>query len=292
MKHAVLFRVRSKSDTRRKSMDPITLIAMLSGAVASSLALQKFKELVNFLSRKEKYDKALGLHEKLIKIISKDDHSKVKSETIKRIIIDDKDIDNENFIKNAYSEIYEKIKEKEFNDIDIEVSDYRYVKKFMIQIKAGESGRFATAVNSGLIDSLLKNFVSSTDRSAINRSTIVGMLVGKRMKSDAKSYAYLISALVIYTVSSVFGLGSFSAYFYFFIFTMLSGLMVNQKVLEYRITKGLYGSNSYEAREIIRYIEEHTDPDDFYDGDDRKRIFQEAVEDAPREEIVYGGAYR
>ena len=273
-------------------MDLVLLIAVLSGVVASGLAFEKVKELVKFLSRKEKYDRALGLHEKLMKIISEDDYLRVKSEIIKRIIIGDKDIDSEDGMKNAYSEIYEKIKEKEFNEFDIAISDYRYIEKLLIQIKVDKIGGFITAVNSGLINSLVKNVVSATDRSAINRSTIVGMLVGKRMKSDAKSYAYLMSALVIYTISSVFGLGSYSAYFYLFIFTMLSGLMINQKVLEYRITKGLYGSNSYEAREIIGYIEDHSDPDDFYNGDDRKRIFQEAVEDAPREEIVYGGAYQ
>jgi hypothetical protein len=61
-------------------------------------------------------------------------------------------------------------------------------------------------------------------------------------------------------------------------------------VLEYRIKKGLYGTNPYETKEIIQFIEEHSDKSDFIDGGKYKKLIQESDKDAIEDKIVWNGA--
>ncbi|WP_190287978.1 hypothetical protein, partial [Marichromatium sp. AB31] len=152
--------------------------------------------------------------------------------------------------------------------------------------------KFSIALNSGLINSLLQNLLSATDRTALDRSTIVGMLVGNKIKQDTKSYIYLLIALLIHLSMSVFSVVNINVYLITGLIFLIGALSINQKITEYRIRKGYYGGTPYEAREIIRYIEDHSNKNDFTDGDGKKKLFQNAEESTKKEVIVYGGAYQ
>ena len=143
------------------------------------------------------------------------------------------------------------------------------------------------SLNSGLIDSMLKNIMYNDESTAINKNTIIGMLVGEKIKKDTKSFIYLGISFLVAVLLPVSGLIAFNYWLVSFLLFMFSMLILNQKVLEYRIANGLYGENEYEAREIIGYIEDHSDSDDFHSGDDKK-IFQEKTKSNATFNGVYG----
>lgn len=153
-----------------------------------------------------------------------------------------------------------------------------------------KEGRALFLVGSGLIKASILSLLSATDTPSINKSTVVGMLVNEKIKKDAKSYLYLTLVLILHIALAALGVMEQSAYFMAFILVMISALMINQKVLEYRIRVGLYGTTQYEAREIIKYAEDHSNPDDFNDGEKRRKVFQDAVQETTGEVVVYGGA--
>jgi hypothetical protein len=66
---------------------------------------------------------------------------------------------------------------------------------------------------------------------------------------------------------------------------LLVALYINQKALTYRIRKGVYGTNAYEARELIAYIISNSDKEDFFDGDDPKRLLLPPEQDARTEPV-------
>lgn len=127
-------------------------------------------------------------------------------------------------------------------------------------------------LNSGLINSTLINVMYNDDSSDIDRNSIIGMLVGEKIRKDTKSYIFIIISLVISVAIPIFTSMTVNYWLISFLLMMFSLLVLNQKTLEYRIANGFYGNTQYEAREIISYIEKHASNDDF-NGFDNKRIF-------------------
>lgn len=142
------------------------------------------------------------------------------------------------------------------------------------------------SLNAGLIDSMLKNIMYNEDSTSINRNTIIGMLVGEKIKKDTKSFIYLGVSFLVTILLPTSGLIALNYWLVFFLIFMFSMLTLNQKVLEYRIANGLYGENEYEAREIIGYIENHSNSDDFHSGGDKK-LFQEKA----KKNVIFKGVY-
>lgn len=142
-------------------------------------------------------------------------------------------------------------------------------------------------LNSGLIDSVVKNVVYNDDSTEIDRNTVIGLLVGDKIKKDTRSFLYIGVALVVVLGSSLIGISELNYWLVSLLLIAFSLLNLNQKVLEYRISNGLYGQNQYEAREIIGYIENHSNPDDFHDGDNK--VFQEKKRKNNTFSGVYGG---
>ncbi|WP_318506777.1 hypothetical protein [Photobacterium leiognathi] len=144
--------------------------------------------------------------------------------------------------------------------------------------------------NSGLLDSIVKSVIYNEDKSSINKNTVIGMLVGNKMKQDTKSYLFIIGALLLHVSFSLFGVVSLNYWLMSFLLFMFSGLTLNQKVLEYRIRNGFYGTNEYEAREIISFIDQNADDNDFGNGGDKK-LFQETDKFNSYETGIYGGLF-
>jgi hypothetical protein len=53
--------------------------------------------------------------------------------------------------------------------------------------------------------------------------------------------------------------------------TLLGLFSMKERILEYRISRGFYGSNTAEARDLIQFIIEHGDRIDFNDGSGLRR---------------------
>lgn len=130
------------------------------------------------------------------------------------------------------------------------------------------------AINSGLINSVLKNIYMNDDSSSIDQNSVIGMLVGDKIKRDTKSYIYIVSAFILAIALPLVLNYEINMWLLSFVLFLFSSLVLNQKTMEYRISKGFYGNNQYEAREIIGYIDSQSLDDDFT-GFNKKRIFPE-----------------
>lgn len=79
-------------------------------------------------------------------------------------------------------------------------------------------------------------------------------LLGKKAKENMITYSALVVALIIELAFSVLHVHAVSNWIFFFICSLIILCFVNQCVLKYRVKKGLYGTCSFEAKEIISYI--------------------------------------
>lgn len=278
-------------------MDLASLISAFSAlVVAIFFGLDKVISFLKFKKNKKNYESALYVHKYVIRNWSKHQYIDAYKDTIKRIIISENDIASEESIKNAYSHLLEEYKNIDIGEVKQKIDDYYLMSAYFKSAIGPSANRFTNIpfifFGSGLLSSLLQNILSATDKSALDRSTIVGMLVGRKIKQDTKSYIYLLIGLLVHISLYFFGVTDINIYLITGLIFLVGALSVNQKITEYRIRKGYYGSTPYEVREIIKYIEEHSDPNDFSDGDGKKALFQDAEESAEREEIVYGGVYQ
>ena len=71
------------------------------------------------------------------------------------------------------------------------------------------------------------------------------------------------------------------------ILIFIGALTLNQKVLDYRIKKGFYGTTAYEVKEIVEFVSEHSDKSDFTDSGQTKKLAPDS-EEMPREVILHG----
>jgi hypothetical protein len=110
------------------------------------------------------------------------------------------------------------------------------------------------------------------ESSEIDKNSIIGMLVGEKIRKDTKSYIFILISLVFSLAIPLFTSYEINFWLVSFLLLLFSVLVLNQKILEYRISNGFYGNNQYEAREIISYIEKHSSDDDF-NGFDNKKVF-------------------
>lgn len=92
-------------------------------------------------------------------------------------------------------------------------------------------------------------------RDSSKKIYIVKEIANKKMHNNSLAYFYLIISLLSYFVFSLFFSLSIIIEIVITIFILL--VFTNQKILEYRISKGLYGTNESEAREILQFIIEN-----------------------------------
>ncbi|MCR9415162.1 hypothetical protein WKI44_08840 [Vibrio alginolyticus] len=251
------------------------IISLLAAVVSIFLAIISILGMLNSI-RKSK--KNISKYEKILK--DKYVDNVVKKTTQKYIEehlsgnISDELINLEKFSKNI------KVNEKDFI-----VTYSKYLRTARTLQTLGRTNRLSERnsryrkiwffLNSGLVDSVVKNIVYNEETTEIDKNTIIGMLVGEKIKKDTKSYIYIFLSFLIAILLPLTGVIEISYWLLAFLLFMFSMLALNQKVLEYRISNGLYGGNEYEAREIISYIENHSNPDDFYNGGERK-VFQKS----------------
>lgn len=146
--------------------------------------------------------------------------------------------------------------------------------------------------SSGLINSVIANYLSkSPTNKNIDKSTIIGIMVNKKIDKDIKAYLLLIASLIAYSLLCFLSILSFNYFGFSLIILFISFISLNQKMLEIRIKKGLYGNNQYEAQEIIAFIEEHSDKSDFTNSDGTKKLMPDLEKEVADENTAWDGAY-
>ena len=119
--------------------------------------------------------------------------------------------------------------------------------------------------------------------STSRRVTVVELLADSKSKRiRIASFLLIFTGSVYVTLSLGYGqepkIGILAIVVFFFLV-----FSINQKILTYRIHKGIYGTNEYEAREIITYILSNSDKEDFSDGDASKRLLLPLEQDVRTE---------
>ena len=144
-------------------------------------------------------------------------------------------------------------------------------------------------VNSGLLKALLASRLSDASTEKKASSSILGLLLGKRMDAYARAYAFGLAALGIGALSNVFLSPEHASPLALLIPAMvLLATFVNQKALELRVSRGYFGNNATEAAEFIKFIQAHSDSSDFGDGDKMRRLYPEAEREDDRGVVVVG----
>lgn len=145
-----------------------------------------------------------------------------------------------------------------YRDIDADNSAARHLRSLFTMI-------YDTSVILLAIEGL-------TDASKRKSNTIVGMMIKERATAANKSHLLLIGTLAIYLIVASTSLVDFSWLAVIFPSVLLLALHADQYLIAYRIRKGWYGRNEYEAREIIEFILTHAEKDDFNDEGGLKKL--------------------
>lgn len=122
----------------------------------------------------------------------------------------------------------------------------------------------------------LQIFVAKTKENYPNLS-IVGIFRLKRLNQTQNAILVLIASLLIYLLLPYLVKASINPLIIYILLSCAILVLTNQLVFDYRIRKGLYGRNQWEARQIISFILQNADNIDFTDGGSLKRII--TVED-------------
>lgn len=241
----------------------------------ATLAAIKGKELIRLLRTRSILKKALILNNKLTKSLTNKKQKPKSSEP---------DVDLEK-IQEEYDEIrtvlnkLHKTSETKKTDYSIEIEKYKRTRETI----------WDTILSPELI--MTKEHERDNDEEG-NKKTVIGLIIGDHMSRDKKSYTYIALGAASHAIAATLGIIDLNLYVIGFFISLASLLMLNQKSLEFRVKNGFYGSTAYEAREIINYIENHSNPDDFNDGGRRKKIFETGRKQHEHGITNEGGAFQ
>lgn len=136
--------------------------------------------------------------------------------------------------------------------------------------------KIIVSINSSMykvIYELLKSINENKNNDSENKKEIeyiiVNLLVNKKAKKESYSYLVLFTTLILY-ISIMFILSlTIKKVIIFILLGLILALYVKQKILEYRIKNGYYGTNQSEAREIISFILDNSDDFNNFNGYDK-----------------------
>lgn len=291
-----------EQEKRRSKLDLLNLMKTMLAIIPSLLFV--YDKLISFLILKKKekiYNSMLHIHK-----LYKNDLIK-NNEIFKRVILENNELDDLETLKKTYIRIIlkekDKVKLEGFkieldNNFKLDNNNIKKLYEFMYEdainvkpFKVKPLKYLKLFTGAGLIGAVLRNCVVALDKSSIDRNTIVGIMVGKRISRDSKAYALLAGSLMLYIILSVSSVIEFKLIDISFFLLLIGALALNQKMLEIRIKKGMYGTNPYEVKEIIQFIEEHSDKSDFIDGKKIKKLIQDPEEDE-NGVVVWDGVYQ
>jgi hypothetical protein len=133
------------------------------------------------------------------------------------------------------------------------------------------------------IQELIKKRID--EKSQKKSKSIVELMINERKKTIRKVYTVLAITLLGQWAFASLTKTEISTWFVVLILLFASIVYLNQAIFQYRVKKGFYGTNDYEAREITEFIFINAKHIDFNDGDSVKRISPEAEKET-RKSIV------
>lgn len=150
-------------------------------------------------------------------------------------------------------------------------------------------------INSALISAISTLYKESEGESDEKRksNTIVGVMLLERLKKSTKLQFILVLCLILNVLISLIPAIEFSYFLLALVSVMLLSIHADQQLIRYRIRKGWYGTNEFEAKEIINFIISHSNKDDFNDSGGLKRVIPLPEADAEKEKNKsngFGGA--
>jgi hypothetical protein len=113
---------------------------------------------------------------------------------------------------------------------------------------------------------------TNASRDEILNATVAGLMATRRARTATKAYAALLVTLGLHVLFASLELVQRSDFFLIAGSTLILLLHVNERIFAFRVAKGLYGNNDYEAREILHFILSHADKQDFSDNDGLKKV--------------------
>lgn len=119
--------------------------------------------------------------------------------------------------------------------------------------------------------------------------SIVELMVDNKGKKVQKAYMVFTITLLAQLGFAYFTKSGINNWFMFFTLFLAGIIYLNQVILDYRIKKGFYGTNDYEAREIIEFIFTNAEYSDFSSGGGAKKIFPEPEKETQENIIPEGG---
>lgn len=273
-------------------------------AVVGTTIAKKLLDYLNFHKQRMSIEISLGLR----KIVFKDTTHLASLETRdrarRRVLITASELYSPDSVRKTYENLLEKDLSKDSSRVlELQLID-EITKNLELQIsrlQRSELENFEMAIdcekrtpawkliNSGLIQAAIASRLSDVGAHDIGESSILGLMLGRRMEAYARSYAYSFAALAVGFVLHFTLAEPDAAYISIVIpLILLTGLTINQKVLEFRVSRGYFGNNASEATEFIKFIQSHRDKSDFNDGDRIRKLHPESERDQPEKVMVFG----
>lgn len=192
--------------------------------------------------------------------------------------------------KNISVELRNKFKEfTEVQELFTTVSGKAYLQWYEQFITGNVSKLASVFISSSLASYFLKSIVSHNKKRAMNDS-IVGIYVSQKIKRDMNAYAWMLVALVIYLCDGIIDNGKVEPIGCSLLLLLMVLIGCSQWLLEYRIRKGYFGNNAHEASDLLHFLAENSDQDDFIDRISSKRVLEEEkvdqIEDVWTGEVV------
>jgi hypothetical protein len=134
--------------------------------------------------------------------------------------------------------------------------------------------RVVLLINSSLISAISTVSKKGEGESVETRrsNTVVGVMLLERLKKSTKIQLTLIVCLIVNFALSLLPGIEFSNFLFALVSSLIFAIHLDQNLIEYRIKKGWYGTNEFEAKEIINFIISHSNKDDFNDSGGLKRV--------------------
>ncbi|OXS20699.1 hypothetical protein PSH61_01475 [Pseudomonas rhodesiae] len=158
---------------------------------------------------------------------------------------------------------------------------YLKILEYILDVEGFSKLRIVRAVTIILNSSLALSIARVSEQAASGKDdarksrTIVGLMLGEKIKQSTKIQGVLFLVLLVNAFSAFVNDSEMNSFVILVVFIGLSAVFVDHKLIEYRINNGWYGKNEFESREIIRFVLAHADKDDFNDRGGLKKIVPE-----------------
>jgi hypothetical protein len=159
-------------------------------------------------------------------------------------------------------DIYKQLKEKQATLYSSDKDKTVFI-AYAQEQKQEQSDRF---FNAGLYNAFLTKLRSTVKFDESVSDTLIGTMLNRKAKIYTKSYISLIISMFGYTGASLFTSLRFEPFLMYANVFFLLVTFINQKTLEFRISKGFYGNDEYEIREMLRFIVENSNNSNYSGG--------------------------